>query len=128
MKSIQDVCRDKKDELRLTAQMIADESGVPLSTVNKFFAGAVKNPNVETLAPICMVLGISLDEFYGINASPDVTQEQALAHEREKNEMLTNIIKQKNRIIGALLFILILALIYGITLDMLNPNMGLFRY
>ena len=43
------------------------------------------------------------------------------------NKLLSETIKHKNRVIFALLFIFALALVYGITLDLLNPSMGLFR-
>ena len=43
------------------------------------------------------------------------------------NKLLNEAIKHKNRVIFALLLILALALVYGITLDMLNPSMGLFK-
>ena len=64
--TIQDLCRDKKAALHMTSQDIADQSGVPLSTVNNFFANASKAPSINTAGPICAVLGISIDEFFGI--------------------------------------------------------------
>ena len=37
-----------KYELGLTSEMIAERSGVPLSTVQKIFAGITTNPRRET--------------------------------------------------------------------------------
>lgn len=51
-KSLQDTCRDAKLEQHITAQEIADQSGVPLSSVNNFFASTSKAPGVcMRLAP-----------------------------------------------------------------------------
>ena len=52
---------------------------------------------------------------------------QQVSHEQDMNKLLSETIKHKNRVIFALLFIFALALVYGITLDLLNPSMGLFR-
>lgn len=67
--TIQDLCREKRAALNMTAQDIADASNVPLSTVNNFFANSSKAPSINTVGPICAVLGISLDEFFGIGDS-----------------------------------------------------------
>ncbi len=134
MESIQDVCREKRKTLGMSSQELAEKSGVPLSTVNNFFAAASKSPSINTTGAICAVLGVSLDVFYGITESPDDSLAVELDHEREKNALLQNTINNLQRsvknlrhIIFALLVILALAFVYGITLDILNPNMGLFR-
>lgn len=43
--NIQEVCRIRKEELKLTYQDISDVSGVPLSTVQNFF------PSFRNLRP-----------------------------------------------------------------------------
>lgn len=48
--------RTKKDELALTAEMIAQASGVPLSTVQKVFSGRTQRPRRATLEAIERVL------------------------------------------------------------------------
>lgn len=65
-KSLQDTCREAKLEQHITAQEIADRSGVPLSSVNNFFASTSKAPGVYAAGPICKVLGVSLDHYFGI--------------------------------------------------------------
>ncbi len=65
-KSLQDTCRDAKLEQHITAQEIADQSGVPLSSVNNFFASTSKAPGVYAAGPICRVLGVSMDRYFGI--------------------------------------------------------------
>lgn len=65
-KSLQDTCRDAKLEQHITAQEIADQSGVPLSSVNNFFTSTSKAPGVYAAGPICKVLGVSMDRYFGI--------------------------------------------------------------
>lgn len=64
--TIQEVCKAKRNALGMTIQDIAEASGIPPSTVNNFFTHASKAPYISTVGPICAVLGVSLDEFYGI--------------------------------------------------------------
>ena len=73
--TIQDLCREKRAALNMTAQDIADASGVPLSTVNNFFAHASKSPALYTTAGICAALGVSLDAFFGIGDHCTATEE-----------------------------------------------------
>ena len=134
METIQDICWNEREAQRKTAQTIADESGVSISTVNNYFSSASKQPSVYTVGPICKSLGVSLDRYFEIEPKgEDLTErEEALltqrgCHEQEMNKLLKEAIKHKNRMIFALLLIFALALVYGITLDLLNPSMGLFR-
>ena len=41
--------RERKRELGYTNQMISDRTGIPLSTVQKIFAGATTSPRRETV-------------------------------------------------------------------------------
>lgn len=134
METIQDICWKERETQRKTAQTIADESGVSISTVNNYFSSASKQPSVYTVGPICKSLGVSLDRYFEIvPKGEDLTEReealltQQVCHEQDMNKLLNEAIKHKNRIIFALLLIFALALMYGITLDLLNPSMGLFR-
>ena len=55
MKTIEELKKRKK-ELHYTNLMIAQESGVPLGTVQKIFSGATKHPRFDTLLAIEKVL------------------------------------------------------------------------
>lgn len=108
--TIQEVCWARRDKLRMTAQMIADQSGVSFSTVNNFFSSASKNPAAETTGNICRALGVSLDEFFHIKPPEKELSdcertliERDLEHEKEKVRMLNAYVTQKNRVISALL-------------------------
>lgn len=134
METIQDICWKEREAQRKTAQTIADESGISISTVNNYFSSASKQPSVYTVGPICKSLGVSLDRYFEIvPKGEDLTEReealltQQVGHEQDMNKLLNETIKHKNRVIFALLLIFALALVYGITLDLLNPSMGLFR-
>ena len=55
MRSVDDL-RTQKKTLRLTNQMIADLSGVPLGTVQKILSGATRSPGTNTMAALERVL------------------------------------------------------------------------
>lgn len=121
----------------MTAQDIADQSGVPLSTVNNFFANASKAPSINTAGPICAVLGISIDEFFGIGNHYTTTEEtlqaekvgleKRLSNKREIITMIKQGVKTRNRIIAALIVLLFLAILYGLYLDFSCVQVGFWR-
>ena len=142
--TIQDLCRDKKAALHMTAQDIADQSGVPLSTVNNFFANASKAPSINTAGPICAVLGISIDEFFGITDKLTMSEEvlsakndTLRAHKKELEKHLVDNdktmkimmdgVRTRNRIIAVLLALLCLTLAYAIYLDFHCIQFGFWR-
>lgn len=135
--SIQDLCREKRAALNMTAQDIADASNVPLSTVNNFFANSSKAPSINTVGPICAVLGISLDAFYGIGThytaneetlhAENVGLEKHLSSKRQIITMMEQGVKTRNRIIAALLVLLFLATAYGLYLDINCVQIGFWR-
>ena len=135
--TIQDLCRDKKAALHMTAQDIADQSGVPLSTVNNFFANASKAPSINTAGPICAVLGISLDEYFDIGDHYTATEETLQAekvglekHLSSKRQIITMMeqgVRTRNRIIAALLVLLFLVAMYALYLDFHCVQIGFWR-
>ena len=135
--TIQDVCREKKAALRMTAQDIADASGVPLPTVNNFFAHASKSPALYTTAPICAALGVSLDEFFGISdkmtANEETLQaerdglEHRLENKREAIAMLKKGLKMRDRIILTMSVVLIGLLVWCVWVNIHCANYGFWR-
>lgn len=125
--SLQEICREAKYREKMTAQDISDNSDVPLSSVNNFFSSSSKMPSIYTAGPICRVLGVSIDAFFHIQPTPDPSLEAQLAHEQEMNQLRVRAIRHKNYLILGLMILLAITLAYGITIDMLDPNMGLFR-
>lgn len=125
--SLQELCREAKYRAKMTAQDISDYSDVPLSSVNNFFASSSKMPSIYTAGPICRVLGVSIDAFFHIRPTPDPSLEAQLTHEQELHLICARAIRHKNYLIFGLMILLALALAYGITIDMLNPTIGLFK-
>lgn len=125
--SLQEICREAKYREKMTAQDISDNSDVPLSSVDNFFSSSSKMPSIYTAGPICRVLGVSIDAFFHIQPTPDPSIEAQLAHEQEMNQLRVRAIRHKNYLILGLMILLAIALAYGITIDMLNPNIGLFQ-
>lgn len=125
--SLQELCREAKYRAKMTAQDISDYSDVPLSSVNNFFASSFKMPSIYTAGPICRVLGVSIDAFFHIRPTPDPSLEAQLTHEQELHLICARAIRHKNYLIFGLMILLALALAYGITIDMLNPTIGLFK-
>lgn len=135
--TIQELCKERRGKLNLTYQEIADRAELPLITVKKFFTADIKSPSLFTAAPICAVLGISLDAFFHIGDHL-TANEETLNAEKEglerylssKDETISILycgIKTRNRIIAALLGIIIIVTAYAIYLDMNALNIGFWR-
>lgn len=105
--------------LRLTHQDIADKAGLPLQTVKNFFSRSSKSPSVYTVAAICKVLGISLDEVFGISEHLTPAEEtlQARNDELERHvdakadtiEIMRRGVRIRNGVI-AIMFVIIVFL------------------
>lgn len=46
-----------------TVKQISEESGVPLGTLNKLFAGQTKDPKLDTIRAVIHALGYTLDDL-----------------------------------------------------------------
>ena len=88
--TIQEVCKAKRNALGMTIQDIAEASGIPPSTVNNFFTHASKAPYISTVGPICAVLGVSLDGFYGIGDHLTASEETLQAEKDGLEHRLEN--------------------------------------
>ena len=53
-----------------TLKQISDDSGVPLGTLNKLFAGQTKDPKLETIKSVVHSLGFTLDDLYEKENAP----------------------------------------------------------
>lgn len=80
--SLQEICAQARDAQNISMQQLIDETGIPEGTVKNFFASCSKNPSVYNAGLICSVLGISLDEYFGIE--PVLTTEDKLAQANEQ--------------------------------------------
>ena len=131
--------REAKDSKGYTLQRLIDESGVPKSAVNNISAGKQVNPLLYNAAALCKVLGLSLDELFGLEKPVDSPEGQLQRiHELElDNTRLTAVDGQKDKrlktariIVGALTSVsvlLLLVVIVYMVLDAHILNTGLFR-
>ena len=55
--------RAMKDASSMTAQQIADKSGVPVATVNRVLQGLTENPGFDTVYKLVKAMGGSLNDL-----------------------------------------------------------------
>lgn len=134
MDSLQELCRRARHEKGMTNADIAEQSGIPMSTVANFFASGPKAPSVYTAGPICAVLGVSLNRYFMINPADEPIPEsersallQQIQFGEEKCAMLERSISSKKKIILAMFLLALVVLVYGITLDVLCGGIGFIR-
>ncbi len=60
VKRIEKLCR----QMGMSIHQLANQSGLPPSTIKNVMYGASKNTGVSTLAMICKGLEISLEDFF----------------------------------------------------------------
>ena len=135
--NIQEVCRIRKEELKLTYQDISDTSGVPLSTVQNFFSRFSKSPSIYTVAPICKAMGISLDETFEISEHLTPTEEtlQARNDELERHvdakadmiEIMRRGVRIRNGVIAIMFFIIVLLAAWCVYIDFHCIDYGFWR-
>lgn len=134
-----EICREAKDTMLppRTNQDIADETGVSLNSVSQFLRGETRSASINTIAPICKALHISIDQYYDIMPPADpaavrelkqrIEQQQAeIVHQQEKLSMHERSARMKNAIIVFLSVIVALALV-SLIIDLCNPNLGWVR-
>lgn len=131
--------REAKDSKGYTLQRLIDESGVPKSAVNNISAGKQVNPLLYNAAALCKVLGLSLDELFGLEKPVDSPEGQQLRiHELElDNTRLTAVDEQKDKrletarvvigVLAAVSTLLLLTVIGYMIFDAHILIAGLFR-
>ena len=62
-----------------TLKQISEESGVPLGTLNKLFAGQTKDPKLETIWAVVKSLGFTLDDLDETKKAPTPSNDDAEA-------------------------------------------------
>ena len=137
-KTMQDICREAKNEQHLTYANIAEKSGIVEKTVQNFFSSSSKLPPVYTAGPICRALGVSLDKYFDITTDD---QPNALEIERQEKEHLAEMgemkdaqiersdrsMRQKDRIMIAMAGFILFLIAYMTIVDLLDPMIGLFH-
>lgn len=137
-KTLQDICREAKNEQHLTYANIAEKSGIVEKTVQNFFSSSSKLPPVYTAGPICRALDVSLDKYFDITTDD---QPNALEIERQEKEHLAEMgemkdaqiersdrsMRQKDRIMIAMAGFILFLIAYMTIVDLLDPMIGLFH-
>lgn len=99
--------RKWKEESELTFDGIASATDIPKSTVQRIIEGRTQSPAFESVAPIVVALGHTLDEYYGIEKEgKEMTMVSLLKSSmeqqlREKDIILELRLKEKDAIIDA---------------------------
>ena len=76
--------REAKEKKRYTISNLVDLSGVSRSAVSKLLDGSQMDPKLYNSVAMCMVLGLSLDELFGLNKPVDHPESmQAKIHQLE---------------------------------------------
>ena len=132
---------ERKEEVGMTYQQIADASGVPRTTVTRILQKQTPNPSVKNIADIAVAVGYEIDPV-----TPAVLRDHtkdayitylqsALEAERKQYErQLTTLefrcnrsLAEKTRTIHNLTFALVLVLMFlvgWLIIDILHPTMG----
>lgn len=127
-----EICRDKKDSInpRITNQQLAAQSGLSQNAVGQFLRGESPNAPLSTFGPICKILGISVDEYLGIESHSATAQDTAMAERlasaEKLNEVYSQELQRKTTLIVFLL-LLVLAALTALIIDISNPNVGWIR-
>lgn len=137
--------KDQKDAQRETNQSVADNTGIPISNIAKFFSGTLANPSVFYMAAICIFLGLSLDDLLGITPAKSTDDKDAriaeletqLDHAQKELELVKHHSKYLEEGIAerkanyssltAMCGVLIVPLVIYLIIDISNSNFGFFR-
>lgn len=108
-----------------------------MQTVKNFFSRASKSPSVYTVAAICRVLGISLDEVFGITEHLTPTEEtlQARNDELERHvdakadtiEIMRRGVRIRNGVILILFIMVVLLAVWCLYIDLHCADYGFWR-
>ena len=131
--------RKAKDDSGMTVEELAEQSGASFSAVSRLYSGTQVNPQLYNAAALCKVLGLSLDELFGLQQpveSPNGLQERNHKLEIESarlaaaNEVLRAQISVAHKICYILLGLipfLAVALIVYLIIDSRIKDYGLIQ-
>lgn len=108
----------------MTAQQIADKSGVPVATVNRVLQGLTENPGFDTVCKLVKAMGGSLNDLDEdkVCESESLTQlyERGLEYRNKKIRRLERTIT----IIAVFTFLVMVAVIGMLVYDMMYLDRG----
>ena len=120
--------RTLKDERGKSLAQISKDSGVPLTSVKRFFNGVTKNPGFLSLCQIIYALGGSVDEVLEIDREKQpVHMEADCKYTRHLERDLHYERRSKSR--WQIIFLVFVSLnILILLLDVLRPETGSIHY
>lgn len=87
--------RKAKDDKKMTVDELAERSGASFSAVSRLYSGNQANPQLYNSAAMCKVLGLSLDELFGLEKPADSPSElQERNHKLEIENMRLSTINE----------------------------------
>ena len=128
-----ELCRDKKDSAnpRITNQQLAERSGLSQNAVGQYLRGETPNAPLSTFGPICKMLGVSVDDYLGIeHPAPSSDALQAVRLERDHYKREIELYKRSlrtHRIVTIILVSILALVVISLVVDLLVPNVGWFR-
>ena len=87
-----DKLKEMKKESRKTSQQLADETGIPKSTIDKLFSGKTKEPYLQSTRLLVHAMGYTLDDLDDLDDSfdqkvTDIQKEQLISNYDQLNEL-----------------------------------------
>lgn len=128
-----ELCRDKKDSAnpRITNQQLAERSGLSQNAVGQYLRGETPNAPLSTFGPICKMLGVSVDDYLGIeHPAPSSDALQAVRLERDHFKREIELYKRSlrtHRIVTLILVPILALVVISLVVDLLVPNVGWIR-
>lgn len=128
-----ELCRDKKDSAnpRITNQQLAERSGLSQNAVGQYLRGETPNAPLSTFGPICKMLGVSVDDYLGIeHPAPSSDALQAVHLERDHCKREIELYKRSlrtHRIVTLILVSILSVVVISLVIDLLDPHIGWIR-
>lgn len=128
-----ELCRDKKDSAnpRITNQQLAERSGLSQNAVGQYLRGETPNAPLSTFGPICKMLGVSVDDYLGIeHPAPSSDALQAVRLERDHYKREIELYKRSlrtHRIVTLILVSILALVVISLVVDLLDPYVGWIR-
>ena len=136
-----------KERFKLTVAKWSNLSGIPEETISKILQGATKNPTFDTVYALVTCLGLTLDEFLGIEKKPDPSDstkvieaikgtyeksiselKESQAKQMESKEERIKDLKQSRNLFAVIALTLIILLVVVIIVDLTHGHMGYIQY
>lgn len=108
----------------MTAQQIADKSGVPVATVNRVLQGLTENPGFDTVYKIVKAMGGSLNDLDEDRVCEPEGLTQLYERGLEYRERKIKKLERTIMIIAVFTFIVMAAVIVMLVYDMTHLSIG----